>query len=172
MFAVSILAVGILFLTGCGTTGAYQEGSLRWRGPMGQFPWSSQTQSQSPVSAVGMSTFPPDPVRRSSTFISSLTGDYTYSHSQGTDNSASRSFDPYAGPREDWRQSTYNNTYESYHPRPMWSSLVFNAPLVIPSVVPPAPVFAPTGAPPTTQKIAPRECDIGPIQMRPIVPKK
>ena len=120
-----VLAVGAMLLAGCATGGAYQEGTLKWRSPMGQFPWSPA--SQSPVSAIGMSSMPADPVRRSSTEIRSLNGDYTYSHSQGTDNSASRSFDSDTGlPREDWRQSTFNNTYESFRP----NTFRFHAPVV------------------------------------------
>lgn len=66
---------------------------------------------------VSQSSLPPNPVRRSyrSFTLPTMWGTYNYSHSQGTDNSASRYWDDY-GPHEEVRQSTYQNTSESFYP--------------------------------------------------------
>lgn len=68
-----------------------------------------------PAMAIGQSELPADPVRRSSSSFMSFDGSYNYSHSQGTDNYVSQSWDDY-GPRKEVRQSTYNHTSESYYP--------------------------------------------------------
>lgn len=117
-----LLVVGLVALmligTGCGTPGS------------GRFVmWNPGYIS--PLDPISQSSIPADPIRRSETFIQNLDGSYNYSHSQGTVNSAYRSWGPY-GPEENLNQSTYNNTYESYTPAPRYYPPMVGASVVIP----------------------------------------
>ncbi|NDB59417.1 hypothetical protein EB001_13345 [bacterium] len=67
--------------------------------------------------AISQSSLPANPVRRSyrSFTLPTASGTYNYSHYQGTDTYAEKSWDDY-GPREVMHQSTYVSTSESFYP--------------------------------------------------------
>jgi hypothetical protein len=99
--------LGCLLLNGCVVvagppqTSFFQEGLARHR-------------ANQPVRE---SQLPPTPVRRSSTYITTGTGGYSYYHSQGTDTYVSKYYDYYNGsPRKEYRQNTWNTTSENYYP--------------------------------------------------------
>ena len=98
---IILAALGLvaMILTGCTATGRYGDPvSRHWR--------------STGIYGVPQSALPPDPVRRSETFISNLDGSYQYSHSQGTQTSVY--------PDGGWNQSSYYNTTESYTPPRIW----------------------------------------------------
>ena len=163
---VSLFGLAFLSLAfvGCGTPQGWVKGESQWylpAGQVGQF-------GQSPNMPIAQSSLPPDPVRRSSSWINIPmgNGDYSYSHDQGTDNTVSRTWGPY-GPDEYVGQRTWKRTHESFSPRwyyppPQVNVSVHSSPLVN---VPPAPVIPALPPPPQ-----PPVCVKGTIHMVPLAP--
>lgn len=122
-----LLVCSLILTTGCATPGgAVAIGNFKLLNPNTGF---------SPVDPFLQSRLPADPVRKSYSYFRNLDGSYSYHHSQGTDNSVSRSWDAY-GPREDVRQSTYNNTSESFTPAPRYIAPTRNVYPVVPGQQP------------------------------------
>lgn len=116
-FIISVIGAVILFgLSGCSSLGPVFGPSSRGWG----------------LDPVAESQLPPTQVRRSSTYITTLGGGYTYSHDQGESRSVYTGPGYYGQPTVDYSRSSWSNTYESHRTPVYYSYPVVDAPFVYP----------------------------------------